>query len=102
MNIDLKKLPQIISQYTKSFLVHARLMFVVLILFLSGFLIFEINVLINREPTDEQITQQLEIIKRPKIDQDTINKIEQLEDHNVAVKSLFKHARDNPFQDSGN
>lgn len=98
-NIDIQKIPQLVKMFLKNTLRHAKFIFAVIIILLAGFLIFEINVLINKEPTDEQISAQLETIKRPKIDQETINKIEQLEDHNVAVQSLFKNARDNPFQD---
>lgn len=99
MNIDLKTLPATVQQQFKRLLVHAKLIFGMAVIILGGFLIFEINVSMNKEPTDEQISAQLETIKRPKIDQETINKIEQLEDHNVAVQALFKRARDNPFQD---
>lgn len=78
---------------------HAKVIFILTIISLSGFLIFEINRLTAKEPTSEQISEQLETIKRLKIDQDTIDKIEQLEDQNIAVQSLFQAARDNPFQD---
>lgn len=98
-NIDIKQLPQTIKAFFKRFLKHAKFMFIIFVLCLAGFLIFEINVLINQEPTDEQISAQSQTIKRPKIDQETINKIEQLEDHNVAVQALFKQARNNPFSD---
>jgi hypothetical protein len=98
-NMDIKQLPKATKNFFKKFLKHAKFVFIIVVLSLAGFLIFEINVLINQEPTDEQISAQSQTIKRPKIDQDTINKIEQLEDHNVAVQSLFKHARDNPFSD---
>ncbi len=98
-NIDIKQIPQTIKALIKSFLKHAKLIFIVVVFLLAGFLIFEINVLINQAPTDEQISAQSQTIKRPKIDQETINKVEQLEDHNVAVQALFRQAGDNPFQD---
>lgn len=99
MNIDINKIPVSFKSSLKNFLKHAKFVFIIVIIGLSGFLIFEINGLISKEPSDEQISQQLDIIKRPKIDQATIDKIEQLEDHNVAVQTLFKSARDNPFKD---
>lgn len=98
-NIDIKKIPGMFKVFLKRILKHAGFIFILIIISLSGFLIFEINALINSEPTDEQISAQLQTIQRPKIDQDIINKIEQLKDHNVAVRALFKTARDNPFQD---
>lgn len=98
-NIDIKQLPELLRSTFGKFLKHAKFIFIIMVILLNGFLVFEINRLINKEPTEEQVTAQLETIKRPKIDQDTINKIEQLEDQNVGVRSLFKQARDNPFQD---
>lgn len=98
-NIDIKNIPTLLKSSLKPVLAHAKVIFILGIILLSGFLVFEINRLTAKEPTPEQISEQLEIIKRPKIDQDTINKIEQLEDQNIAVQSLFQAARDNPFQD---
>lgn len=99
MNIDLKTLPEQLKSYFKALNRHMKFIFIIVILGVSSFLVFEINRLTNKEPSLEQITQQQEIIKRPRIDQETISKIEQLEDQNIAVQSLFKTARDNPFQD---
>lgn len=78
---------------------HAVVIFIVSLLSIYGFLIFQINSLSNSEPNEEQIAEQLNTIKRPKLNEDTLKKIEQLESENVAVKALFKKARDNPFQD---
>lgn len=99
MNIDLKTLPDQFKVYAKKLMRHMKFIFIIAILAVSSFLVFEINNLTNQEPSQEQITEQQEIIKRPRIDQETIDKIEQLEDQNIAVQSLFKTARDNPFQD---
>lgn len=98
-NIDINQLPKNIKSFTKNILKHAKFIFIIVVLCLVGFLIFEINLLINKDPTEEQITAKEQTIKRPRIDQQTIDKIEQLKDHNVAVQALFKNARNNPFQD---
>ena len=99
MNIDLKTIPGALKTKAKSLFKHAKFIFIITIILISGFLIFQINRLTSQEPTAEQLTAQQEIIKRPKIDQATIDKIEQLEDQNIAVQSLFDSARNNPFQD---
>lgn len=99
MNIELKNLPAILKSKTKSVFKHAKFIFIITIIGVCAFLIFEINRLMGQEPSAEQLTAQQEIIKRPKIDQETINKIEQLEDQNIAVQSLFNEARNNPFQE---
>ena len=74
--------------------------FIVFILVLAayGFIVFRIRTLANSEPNEDAVTEQLSSLNRPKIDQSTINKIQQLQDTNVQVKALFDHARDNPFQ----
>ena len=99
MNIDINKLPVLAKEYLAKVLQHAKFIFIIMVVGLSSFLIFEINQLTSQEPEPEQVTEQLEIIKRPKIDQETIDKIRNLEDRNIAVQALFKKARDNPFQD---
>jgi len=75
------------------------LIFVIAILGVYGFLIWQINSLSNIAPSEEKITEEMQIIKRPNIDQATIDKIEKLKDQNIGVQSLFKAARDNPFKD---
>ncbi len=99
MNIEFKDLPSALKAKGKGIFRHAKFIFIITILIVSAFLIFEINRLTSLEPSAEQLSTQQEVIKRPKIDQDTINKIEQLEDQNIAVQSLFNEARNNPFQD---
>lgn len=69
------------------------------VVFLYGWLVLQINLLNRREPSDDAVAEKLLTIKRPKIDQDTVNRIQQLQDNNVDVKALFKQARDNPFQE---
>jgi hypothetical protein len=67
---------------------------------LYGFLVFQIGTLASKEPDESSVTEQLNAVKRLKIDQATIDKINQLQDQNVTVQSIFKDARDNPFQDN--
>ncbi|HET7673350.1 MAG TPA: hypothetical protein VFK11_02465 [Candidatus Saccharimonadales bacterium] len=99
INFDPKKIIEATRQFINDASRYAKFTFIIVILVLSGFLVFEINRLINKEPSPEQIVEQQEIIKRPKLDQETIDKIEALKDHNIAARALFKAARDNPFQD---
>ncbi len=62
-------------------------------------LILHINNLNQREPTDDAVTEKLQTIKRPKVDQSIVDKLQNLQDNNTDVQSLFKAARDNPFQE---
>ncbi len=62
------------------------------------FLVFRINVLTGKEPSDSDLNNKLQTVSRPRIDQTVINKIQELQDNSVQVKTLFNHARKNPFQ----
>lgn len=72
---------------------------VVAVALIYGWLILQINLLNRREPSEADVTAKLQSIKQPKIDQKTVDKIQQLQDNSVEVQALFKSARDNPFQE---
>ncbi len=79
-----------------------RYIIVVFVLFLVGiygFLAWRVVALDNTEPDEADITAQLKTAASPKIDEDVVNKIQQLQDNSVSVKALFDEARRNPFQE---
>ena len=90
-----KKILPIINKVRR----YLIIIFIVIFALIYGFLVFRVNSLNRLEPTDEALTEKLSATKRPKIDQADINKIQQLQDNSVEVQSLFKQARDNPFQE---
>ena len=100
INLDIKKIPILLKALRSKLDRYASFVFIMCVLFIYGLLVYQISSLVNVKPNEEVITQQLKASNRPKIDQATINKIQQLEDQNVGVQSLFKAARDNPFQDN--
>jgi len=100
MNIDIKSIPKLFNKLARAIKPHIIFIFLISAISIYGILVFQINRLSSVEPSEEKISEELNTIKRPKIDQETIDKIEQLEDQNVAVQSLFQAARDNPFQDN--
>jgi hypothetical protein len=51
------------------------------------------------EPGEDDITQELKSVQRPKVDEDALQKIQDLQDQNVTVKTLFKNTRNNPFKE---
>ncbi len=99
LDINLKSINKISSQIRSFFAQYATLMFFVFVLSLYSFLVWQIGALSRAEPTDDQVAEQLKTAPRPKINQETLDKVQQLSDQNVAVESLFKSARDNPFQE---
>lgn len=100
MSKDLKiTTPDISKLHIDSFVSrYAGFCFIILITLLYCFFVIRINSLAKAEPSDQDV-QQTSSTKRLKIDQDAVDKIQQLEDQNVRVQSLFEEARDNPFQD---
>lgn len=97
MNLDLKKLPSLIQPILAKINRYKVFGFVIVLLVSYGFLVYRINSLVSSEPTDDQISEKLETVQRPKIDQATLDKIQQLQDQNVDVQTLFTQARENPF-----
>ena len=99
MNISLKSLqPKIVG------VLHVLQRYMVLIFIFAfvgiyGFLVFRINTLAASEPTEEAVQERLETVQRPRIDQDAVDKIEQLEEQNIEVQTLFNEARKNPFNE---
>lgn len=83
----------------QKFLSYLGLLFVLTMLGLYSFLVFRINSLTTAEPTDDAITEKLNTVQRPKVDQTVIDKVQSLEDNSVEVKALFQEARDNPFSE---
>ena len=72
-------------------------LFMIAFLGIYIFLVMRINQLTQSEPPLTSVDDQQKVIKPLKIDQESINKMLQLEDQNIETKSLFKQARDNPF-----
>lgn len=78
---------------------YGVLIFIVAVVGAYGFLVFRINTLVTSDPGEDAVTEKLQGTQRAHIDQNTVNKIEQLESTNVQIKSLFQNTRDNPFHD---
>ncbi len=103
MKLKLKLNPKImlakLLSLLKVFRRYSTFIFIVSFLVIYSFLVFRINILNRREPTDSAITAKLQSVQRPRIDQSVLNKIQALQDQNVQVQALFKQARDNPFSE---
>ncbi len=99
MNLDLKQLPAKLLPLLDKFKKYRIVMFIVALALIFGFLIIKINGYAQIEPTDDAVTEKLTTVQRPKIDENALTKIQQLEDQNIEVQSLFQKARDNPFSE---
>ncbi len=94
LNFKTKILPAL-----KWFLKHYAVICIVSVLALYSWLVININLLDRREPDEDVYTEKLQTIKKPTISDEVIKKLTDLEDNNVEIRSLFKQARDNPFQE---
>lgn len=72
--------------------------FLFIVACIFGFLIWRIGTLANAEPSQDAIDEILLGVVKPKIDQQSIKKIQDLQDQNIDIKSYFSD-RNNPFQE---
>lgn len=98
-DIDLKQLKTIALNAAAFAQKYAAFICIVGILLIYTFLVLRINVLTSAKPSEEAIAEKANTVKRLKIDEESMTKIQNLQDQNIGVQSLFETARDNPFQD---
>jgi hypothetical protein len=100
MNIEVKDILPKLKSAAYMLKQYMIVIFIVVLVLIYGFLAFKIGTISGTEPDEDAVLQQLEDTRQLQVDQDAITKIERLKDQNIAVQSLFKAARDNPFQDN--
>lgn len=74
-------------------------LFLLFLLAIYGFLALRVIMLDQVQPDPSDVTAKLKTAGVPHIDQDVLNKIQQLQDNSVQVQTLFDKARSNPFQE---
>lgn len=99
MKLDIKNITGKLSGLLQKLKGYSVFIFVVFILLVFSFLVFRINMLARIEPSDDAVAAKLQTTKRPKIDQDSIDKLQALQDNSVEVQTLFQQARNNPFHE---
>ncbi len=99
MKLLIKSIPDKIMPTLRFLRRYAKFIFLITFLIIYTFLVLRINLLNRQEPSDSAVAEKLKVVQRPKIDQDILNKIQELQDQNVEVQTLFKQARDNPFSE---
>lgn len=97
MSIELKDIPSKLTPALEWLKKYVVFIFAMVVLLVYGYLVFHINTLASQEPSDDAVAERLKTVQRPKIDEDVVDKIEQLQDQNIQVQTLFQQARDNPF-----
>lgn len=97
--MKLNDLKEKIMPYVNKLLRYKAIIFFVVLAVVFGYLVFTINSLNNRQPDDNAVNEKYQSVTRPHIDQSVVDKIKQLQDNSVQVKSLFNQARNNPFSE---
>lgn len=101
MNINLspKDIPSKLAPLWALFKKYKVFIFIILVLFAYSYLVLQIRNAITIEPSQAEITERKQDLQRNRLDQEAIQKIEDLESTNIEVQVLFQEARDNPFQE---
>lgn len=98
MKLELKPLLAKIRPLTNFLRRDSVGIFLVIVAVVFGFLIWRIGNLANAEPSQDAIDEKLLSVVRPKIDPESIKKIEELRAQNIDIQSYFVD-RNNPFQE---
>jgi hypothetical protein len=81
------------------FIRYAAVLFIVLLVGVYTFLVFQILAARNATPSTDDVTAKLQGVTTPHIDPGVVGEIQSLQDNSVNVKTLFDQARSNPFQE---
>ena len=100
LDLNVRSLKKKLADFFKKNRSYASFIFFVGILLIYTFLVYQISKLTLSEPSEAEVTQQIQNTGRVRVDQQSIDKIQQLQDQNIEVQSLFESARDNPFKDN--
>ena len=95
MNKLLEKLQPVIRILKRYYVI----IFVLIVGSVYGYIIMTSSNLVKVEPSENQISQNYKGTKRPKIDKGATNKLNELVDRSVTLKTLIDDARNNPFQE---
>lgn len=86
-------------QPVKQFVVrYAVLIFIVMVAGIFGFMTLQISIYSNSEPTSDQIDEKKNSLRQVRLNDETVQKIQELEGKNINIESLFNNGRANPFE----
>lgn len=98
MNFNIDIIKSQLPRYKKLLERYAVFIFLITFLGIYIFLVQQIGKLINSEPSPQTVTEtSTKPISRLKIDKNAVSQMEQLENQNIQVQTLFSEARQNPF-----
>lgn len=78
---------------------YSVFLFILVSLAIFGYLVLTIRTLANTEPSESAIAEKSGQEKSTTIDQSSIERIQQLQQQSVDVRTLLNQGRNNPFQE---
>lgn len=96
-NIEVNDIPNLILPLLGKLKRYVVLVFILVFLIVYGFLVWQIDVMSRVEPDDDEVLASQTAFRRPKINDEAIDKILQLEARNIDITSSFQETRVNPF-----
>lgn len=93
----MNKLKDSLLKFSQSMRQYVVIVVIIIFGSMYGFLIFTSGKQVENQPSDVQISEKFQGSSRPKIDDSIAQKLHELEDQNVEVKTIFEEARNNPF-----
>jgi Tfp pilus assembly protein PilO len=77
---------------------YAVIIFILASVLVFGYMSLSISYFSNVEPTDQQIEDKKASLKIVKLNDVAVKKIQELQDQNINIESLFNNGRANPFE----
>jgi hypothetical protein len=78
---------------------YAPIFFCLFLAIIYGFVVYRVQVLNSSEPSASDVAAQSQTASVPHIDPTVLRQLQQLQDNNVSVQTLFSQSRSNPFQE---
>lgn len=100
MKLEVKDIPAKLAALVGSLSRYTVVLFLVALCGAYGFLAYKINDLTQAEPDQALVDERLKAVPRPKVDQETVDRMKKLEEQSIEIKTLFQAARDNPFNET--
>lgn len=95
--LNLKSIQPIVGAFAQKIQRYSTVLLFMLFTVAYVYIIFQINSLNDPQVTQSAVTQEVESLPTPSLDEDAASKLESLKDNNVNVQVLFEESRTNPF-----
>ncbi len=95
LNLPLNNISAQLGRYAAK---YSHMLIFIIFSALASTLMFRIGQFSRNEPTEIQLKEKVSKVTSAKIDEESLAKLEELQDRNVSIESLFNNGRTNPFE----